>query len=57
MTRTLSQLENQNDFITRHIGPSPQQQEKMLQFLGAGSLPELIDAIVPQDIRDRKSVV
>ena len=51
MTRTLSQLENQNDFITRHIGPSPQQQEKMLQFLGAGSLPELIDAIVPQDIR------
>ena len=51
MTRTLSQLENQNEFIARHIGPSPQQQEKMLQTIGAGSLPSLIDAIVPQDIR------
>lgn len=51
MTRTLSQLENQNDFISRHIGPTEQQQQTMLQSIGADSLPALINAIVPQSIR------
>ncbi|ARU93064.1 aminomethyl-transferring glycine dehydrogenase [Tatumella citrea] len=51
MTRTLSQLENQNDFISRHIGPTEKQQQTMLQSIGADSLPALINAIVPQSIR------
>lgn len=51
MTRTLSQLENQHQFVARHIGPSAAQQQQMLETVGARSLSELLDAIVPADIR------
>ncbi|WP_370255915.1 aminomethyl-transferring glycine dehydrogenase [Erwinia sp. 198] len=48
---TLSQLEHTGAFIERHIGPSPAQQEAMLNATGAASLSELITAIVPADIQ------
>ncbi|MCP1439769.1 glycine dehydrogenase [Erwinia persicina] len=48
---TLSQLEHTGAFIERHIGPSPAQQEAMLNAVGAASLSELITAIVPADIQ------
>ena len=51
MTRTLSQLENHNEFIARHIGPDRRQQQQMLQVIGAESLPALIADIIPQAIR------
>ena len=47
MTQTLSQLEHTGAFIERHIGPSPAQQESMLQAIGASSLNALITSIVP----------
>ena len=51
MTQTLSQLEHTGAFIERHIGPSPAQQESMLQAIGASSLNALITSIVPADIQ------
>src|SRR5207249_8032969 len=45
-------------FVTRHIGPSADETRAMLQALGAASLDEFIDTVVPEDIRlrrDRKS--
>lgn len=51
MTQTLSQLEHSEAFIGRHIGPSSQQQQQMLETVGAGSLNALIQQIVPVDIQ------
>ncbi|GAB2950109.1 aminomethyl-transferring glycine dehydrogenase [Hafnia psychrotolerans] len=51
MTQTLSQLEHSEAFIGRHIGPSSQQQQQMLETVGAGSLDALIQQIVPVDIQ------
>ena len=50
MTQTLSQLENRDAFIERHIGPDAQQQQEMLNAVGAESLNALIGQIVPKDI-------
>ncbi|MCL9643105.1 aminomethyl-transferring glycine dehydrogenase [Rahnella bonaserana] len=51
MTQTLSQLEHSEAFIGRHIGPSSQQQQQMLETVGADSLNALIQQIVPVDIQ------
>ncbi|MBW7982925.1 aminomethyl-transferring glycine dehydrogenase [Enterobacillus tribolii] len=51
MTQTLSQLENSEAFIARHIGPSAGQQSQMLETLGVKSLRDLIAQIVPSDIQ------
>lgn len=51
MTQTLSQLENNEAFIGRHIGPSPDQQQAMLAVVGADSLDALTGQIVPKDIQ------
>ena len=48
---TLSDLENAAPFAGRHIGPSPDEQAKMLAVLGAGSLAELAASAVPEAIR------
>ena len=48
---TLSDLENAAPFAGRHIGPSPDEQAKMLALLGAGSLEELAGSAVPEAIR------
>ncbi|MCE1781960.1 glycine dehydrogenase (aminomethyl-transferring), partial [Enterobacter hormaechei] len=50
MTQTLSQLENQGEFIRRHIGSSAEQQKEMLATVGASSLNDLTQKIVPCDI-------
>ena len=40
------------DFANRrHIGPSPEEMEAMLQAIGVGSLDELIDQTVPKGLR------
>src|SRR5437867_813970 len=38
-------------FVARHIGPSPDETRAMLQLVGAASLDEFIDSVVPADIR------
>ena len=42
MTTTLQQLENHGEFIGRHIGPSADELQAMLQVLGEDSLEALI---------------
>ena len=41
-------------FVSRHIGPSPAEQEKMLKLLGFCRLDGFVDAVVPQDIRRKE---
>ncbi|WP_443080386.1 aminomethyl-transferring glycine dehydrogenase [Thalassotalea sp. ND16A] len=50
-TQTLSQLEQTEDFIRRHIGPDAAQTAAMLAEIGADSVDGLIDEIVPANIR------
>lgn len=51
MTQTLSQLEHTDAFIERHIAPSAEQQQAMLQAIGVRTLDDLTDSIVPENIR------
>ncbi|MFO7552242.1 MAG: aminomethyl-transferring glycine dehydrogenase [Haliea sp.] len=51
---SLSQLEHHQEFIGRHIGPTPQQQAEMARTLGFDSLDALIDATVPAGIRNQR---
>ena len=48
---SLFDLENHQEFIQRHIGPTIKQQQEMAQVLGYDSLDALIDATVPANIR------
>ncbi|MCL1124323.1 aminomethyl-transferring glycine dehydrogenase [Shewanella surugensis] len=51
MTATLTQLEQHDRFIRRHIGPNNAQQAAMLDAIGATSLNDLTAQIVPESIR------
>jgi len=46
----LTELEAEDDFVRRHIGPGEEQTEHMLQQLGCTSLDDLIDKTVPKSI-------
>ncbi len=48
---TLRELENQDAFIDRHIGPNDQEIGQMLETLGFSTLEEMTDAIVPGKIK------
>ncbi len=48
---TLTELVNQEEFIARHIGPSDDERDAMLQALGLSSLDELIEQTVPKKIQ------
>ncbi|WP_394176818.1 aminomethyl-transferring glycine dehydrogenase [Thalassotalea litorea] len=50
-TQSLTQLEQTQDFIRRHIGPDADQTKAMLNDIGADSVDALIDEIVPSSIR------
>ena len=43
------------EFIQRHIGPSEDDQNKMLSYLGHSSMEEFINKIVPQKIIETKN--
>ncbi len=47
----LSQLEQTDAFIARHIGPSEAEQQAMLSELGVNSLDALIEQTVPESIQ------
>ncbi|SET82486.1 aminomethyl-transferring glycine dehydrogenase [Thalassotalea agarivorans] len=49
--RTLADLEQNQEFIRRHIGPDAEQTKAMLAEINADSVDALIDEIVPADIR------
>ncbi|MGZ9899366.1 aminomethyl-transferring glycine dehydrogenase [Shewanella gaetbuli] len=49
--QTLTQLEQHELFLTRHIGPNEVQQQEMLNFIGAESLDDLTEQTVPGKIR------
>lgn len=51
MTTRLDDLIGHDEFISRHIGPSAQQQQEMAHTLGFESVDALIDATVPAQIR------
>ena len=48
---TLAELEHNEAFIGRHIGPGPDDQAAMLKTLGYATRQALIDAVVPANIR------
>ena len=45
---SLHELEQNDRFIHRHIGPSENEISQMLDALGMSSLDELIDKVVPE---------
>ncbi|MEW6983084.1 aminomethyl-transferring glycine dehydrogenase [Colwelliaceae bacterium 6471] len=49
--QSLAQLEQTQDFIRRHIGPNAEQTQAMLNDIGAESVDDLINEIVPASIR------
>ena len=48
--KTLAELENPSEFVTRHIGIGADDERKMLVVVGSKSRRELIDGIVPRSI-------
>lgn len=50
-TFSLAQLEQKQDFVRRHIGPSETEMVEMLDFVGATSLDDLMQQTVPEGIR------
>lgn len=51
MKTSLTALENHDAFLKRHIGPSSQDEVSMLSFLGFNKKSELIDSVIPSNIR------
>jgi glycine dehydrogenase len=47
----MSALDARDWFAPRHIGPSPDERDAMLQAVGAASLDALIDEVIPASIR------
>lgn len=48
MKSSLTSLENHDEFLARHIGPSDADEMSMLQYLGFKQRVNLIDAVVPK---------
>jgi glycine dehydrogenase len=49
--RSLSDLQNSSDFLSRHIGPSADERDAMLSELGVNTLDDLIKETVPGSIQ------
>ncbi|GJM16372.1 MAG: glycine dehydrogenase (decarboxylating) [Thermodesulfobacteriota bacterium] len=47
----ITDLDKNNSFALRHIGPDDSELESMLEHIGVSSLDELVDSIVPSSIR------
>jgi len=50
MTRAIA-LHTDNEFIARHIGPGPADEQAMLDFLGFDSLDALSASVIPESIK------
>ncbi|HUR91077.1 MAG TPA: hypothetical protein VMY38_00230, partial [Gemmatimonadaceae bacterium] len=54
-TQTQSRvLPGTDNFVRRHVGPGQQDVAKMLDVLGYDLLDDLIDAVIPRDIRAKE---
>ncbi|MQA84852.1 MAG: aminomethyl-transferring glycine dehydrogenase [Streptosporangiales bacterium] len=53
---TLFELEHTATFADRHIGPSAEEQAKMLSAIGHASLDELVDDTLPEVIRSSRAL-
>ncbi|SHI22888.1 aminomethyl-transferring glycine dehydrogenase [Ferrimonas marina] len=51
MKETLTALSTHDEFLQRHIGPDAEQRKALLSAVGADSLADLTDQIVPESIR------
>ena len=51
MKSPLTKLEHHDIFLKRHIGPSNDEAREMLEFLGFKQRSDLIDAVIPKNIR------
>ena len=54
--RTLNDLQNVDEFVSRHIGPSISDQQDMLSELGCSNLQQLIEQVVPASIAINKNL-
>ena len=54
---SLSELQQSEKFVNRHLGPDNAEQAAMLNTLGMASLAELIDKVVPASIRRQENMV
>jgi len=54
--KSLDELENHSEFIARHIGIGPADEQHMLGVIGAASRRALIEDIVPRSIARRQSM-
>ena len=50
--RPLDALDTPDDFAVRHIGPTPQDVDAMLETIGVPTLDDLLDRTIPASIRD-----
>ena len=53
----LSQLENESEFIARHIGISEADEKHMLSVIGEASRRALIESIVPASIARSQAMI
>ena len=56
MKSSLTTLENHDAFLSRHIGPSASDESSMLKFLGFDQRDELINAVIPSNIRSKSAL-
>jgi len=56
MKSSLTTLENHDAFLSRHIGPSVSDESSMLKFLGFDQRDELINAVIPSNIRSKSAL-
>jgi glycine dehydrogenase len=54
--RTLNDLQNAEQFVSRHIGPNSDDQQAMLSLLDCNNLQQLIDQVVPASIINEQSL-
>lgn len=52
--RSLADFTAGEEFIERHVGPDQAEQQSMLEYLGAASVLELLEGIVPASIVDQE---
>ncbi|HOI32389.1 MAG TPA: aminomethyl-transferring glycine dehydrogenase, partial [Bacteroidales bacterium] len=45
-----------NNFVQRHLGPAKDDIEQMLQTVGVASVDQLIDEVIPEDIRNKEKL-
>ena len=54
--RTLNDLQNAEQFVSRHVGPNSDDQQAMLSLLDCNNLQQLIDQVVPSSIINEQSL-